>query len=535
MKLLHNRFQRILFVVLLSFLLLPQSAHAEQASTTKQITIVEKQYNVQIVIVGDAEKSFEADLELPDGTKIDHKNYDGNKMLYLETEAAERRWLLNVASPGTYKLHISGEQQNYMVNIKEELVKPSTTWLSPLNTTVNVSNDLLSLSWRVEGDYDDNDRIRFYLTATTAGVTMHIGEQQLSVGEVQLSLPATIADGKYKLTAIADNKTNEGQQLDPKVTINMKRGHAAPIIEIKELIPEGDIVSFELEAPRNWGFYSVQAQLSDEAGTSIRKEGFYDDLLTIEEDVESDKVTYLWTVSLPEGSYKGTLQLLYDNGTATPSVAIDSFVMKQRDWSKDKVEWIPEAEKINSSYVQLKLTLLEETHVLVVDSVEGVRYEHLLTPDGEQQIDETITIPLIEGDHILEVFLRDKYGAATSYSKRYLVDRTPPTLTMIQPQSKHSKLTGGMASGFTDTDSVVIVDGKEIQLDAAGYFQIIGVKNELALTVRDAHGNETYFNWQKASSTKRTMIIFIVVNALLIAATIAIIWWLRRTSMKKST
>jgi len=523
----------LLIAVVCSLLFTVQAATAAPLSITEQITISQEQYNVQIVVVGDANKAFEADLELPDGTKIEHNNYDGNKYMYIEMEEGERRWLINSAAQGTYKLHIEGADQSYSISLKEELRRPNTTWRSPLNTEVVVqASSSLSLKWDVNGDVEQTDRIRFYLQSRAGGAAMLVGEEALAAGQAELTLPATIEDGQYKLSIIADNKTSEGQQIDPEVTVKLQRGYSAAPFKLLRVIPEGSAASILFEVPASLPFSGGYAWLTSDSGEEVALELMFQQLEQLEADESGEVKRYAWSISLEEGTYTGKLQLTYDDGMASSLIDIPSFTLKPRDWSKDTVVWIPEDEKIHSTHIQVQLTLASETLVQLVDSADGLLYEQQLVPAGDGVIEETITVPISEGDHIVELLLSDPAGDAISYSKRYLVDRTPPTLTMIQPQSTHAKLEGNKASGFTDTDSIVIANGQQLEPDESGYFVIDDVGEELTITVRDAHGNETYFHWKEADSGSKLWIWFVIINLLLITAAVVVIYKLRQSYHK---
>jgi len=516
--------------LLCSILFTVQAVTAAPLSVTEQVTISKEQYNIQIVVVGDANKAFEADLELPDGTKIQHDNYDGNHYMYIEMEEGERRWLINSAAKGTYKLHVEGAEQNYSISLKEELRRPNTTWLSPLKTEVNVQAAAsISMKWEVSGDVEQMDLIRFYLQSSAGGTEMLVGEEALATGLAELTLPATVEDGEYKLSILADNKTSEGQRIDPEVTVKLERGNKEAPLKVLQVIPQGDQASVQFEVTKSLSFNGGNANFKSANGEVVQLELLQQQLEQLEVDVNADVHRYAWSAALEEGTYTGELQLIYADGTMSSPAAIPSFTLKQRDWSKDTVVWVPEHEKINSTHIQVELSLASKTAVQIIDSADGLLYEKTLEPKDGKAIEETINIPISEGDHIMEVLLSDPAGDSFSSSKRYLVDRTPPTLTMIQPQSKHTKLIGNKASGFTDTDGIVTANGKQIEPDTTGYFVIDGVQDELTITVRDAHGNETYFQWKEAASRSKLWIWFVLINLVLITAAVVIVYKLRKS------
>lgn len=503
--------------------------YAETISEKKNVTLDTMQYNVQLTITGDAGKPFEADLEMPDGTVHRHDEYDGSKVMYLEVGESERRWLINEAPAGTYALLITGEKQAYQTGIKQELRKPDTKWISPANTALEPGGSPLQLQWTTDGDYDENDSMRVFLKPAGGWLQMMIGEFPLGSGNAVISLPDTIVDGTYELQLLADNKTPEGQMIDPKVTIHLSRSIEQSELQIVKAVPEGEHVAIELQMPDVLHWISLAGRFEDQSGKITESEASIDDLVELERLPDNpDLRRFIWVMPLSEGKYSGQLQLVYSNYTMSGPLHVPDFELKVRDWSKDKLEWSIESEKTNAEHLQVKLTLQDAARVQIVDSGSGILYDAEVPATKPGAEDSVISVPLEEGDRFVRVILQDGGGALTEYEKRFQVDRTPPSLTMIQPQSTHARLDGGMASGFIDTDSVVLFKGKEIKPDAAGYFNITGVGKSLKITVRDSHGNETSYAWEEQSGWSKAFITFVILNILLVALTIAIIFFIRR-------
>lgn len=523
-----RRYTKWLGFVVSLWLLSPVSVYAAPVTVSEGIRIESDQNNIQIIVKGDGGKPFEADLELPDGTIFKHEQYDAGKVLYLEMDASERRWLINVAPKGEYKLHMTGEAQGYALSLKTELRKPVTEWISPSNTVISSSAGALRLTWKTEGDYDGNDAIRFFLKPANGWQDMLIGEAGLGAGQAVISLPGTLADGDYGLYAIADNKTPDGQTLDPKVTITVSGAASGDAPRILEVSPQGEEVSLKLEVPNSRSLTEVSAQFTDAAGTVTEKTTVVADLYELEETEGANARMYRWVLPLSEGVYHGWMQLQYADGGTSAIVQIPEFELKQRDWSQDVITWSIESEKTNAQQLQITLELKDKTQVQLVDSADGILFDKIIAPGGEEGSGETITVPLSEGDHFIELWLKDGGGASTSYSRRYLIDRTPPALTMIQPQASHKQLKDGIASGFTDLDGIVIYDGVEYTPDHTGYFNIEGVGDALQLNIRDSHGNETSYYWEASGGLSKVWMIFILINALLIMVAVFIIYMIRR-------
>lgn len=528
-----RRGTRWLALALSLWLLGAASAYAAPVTVSEGIRIESDQNNIQIIAKGDAGKPFEANLELPDGTIYEHEQYDAGKVLYLKMDTGERRWLINVAPKGEYKLHLTGEAQGYQLSLKTEQRKPVTEWVSPSNTTIPSGSGSLSLTWKTEGDYDADDDIRFFLKPANGWQDMLLGEASLGSGQAVIALPGTLADGEYGLYAIADNKTPDGQMLDPKVKIIVSGGTDGDGPRLIDVAPQGEEVSLEFEAPRSMTIIEASAQFTDAAGAATERTSALADLYELEPIEGSDTRSYRWTLPLPEGTYNGRMQLQYENGAMSGIVAIPEFELARRDWTKDTITWSIESEKTNAQQLQITLALQAETRVQVVDSADGILYDKLMGPADDERSSETISVPLTEGDHFVELLLQDNGGALTSFSKRYLIDRTPPLLTMIQPQANHKQLKDGIASGFTDTDSVVIYKGTEYAPDEAGYFRIDDVGSSLQLTVRDSHGNETSYSWEASGGWSKAWMTFILINALLLIATVVLIYWIRRNAKSK--
>jgi hypothetical protein len=175
--------------------------------------------------------------------------------------------------------------------------------------------------------------------------------------------------------------------------------------------------------------------------------------------------------------------------------------------------------------VQISLTLQDETKVQVMDGLTVLFGKS--APKTVEKGTFDVNVPLTEGDHLIQVLLGDAGGSVQEYTKRFLVDFTPPQLTMIQPQNTHAKLIGDYASGFTDTDSVVLYEGKEIRPDAKGYFKINGVGKSLNLLIKDSHGNETTYHWSSSSNWNWGLTFFIIFNIFMVLCTIAAFIFIR--------
>ncbi|MFC3341777.1 hypothetical protein [Paenibacillus abyssi] len=519
-----------LWLAVFMFSVLP--ANAEPAIKTETLRLDEKQFNVQFIVTGEASEPFEVELEMPGGTRYTHDQFDGKKVLYLDMEG-ERRWLINEAPAGEYKLHISGTEQAYRVTIKKELRRPDTAWVSPLGTELTAANEPIQLAWRSQGDYDANDRIRFFLRPAGGWQNMLIGEAQLGDGAASLYLPGTLADGEYELFIIADNKTPDGQHIEPDVTLHVQRGVSYDGIRAVHAIPRGDAIELEFEFPRDLEWTVITASFTDGTGSTFLKHAGRQELSEIEQTERTDMQVLRWLLPLNAGAYKGSFQVVFGDYTMSPVMDIPSFELKMRDWSKDEVKWSIETEKTNARQLQVILKLQAKTHVQIVNGSSGILFDQAVA-GGEEAEEQIVSVPLAEGDQIIEVLLADQGGAVKLYSKRYLVDYTPPRLTMIQPLSTHERLEGGLASGFADLDSIIIHNGNEITPDASGYFSIEGVGDSLEISVRDSHGNETSYSWQAAGGGwSKALIVIIVINLLLVGGTVTVILIIRKKNLKQ--
>ncbi|MFC7679111.1 hypothetical protein ACFQV5_09330 [Paenibacillus sp. GCM10028914] len=522
-----RRVIRLLVIAVGLYLFYPVAVFAAPVTTTESIKLSSEQYNIQIVIKGNSGYGFEANLEMPNGTIYAHDSYNANEVLYLTMDTSERIWIVNVAKPGEYKLHLKGEAQGYDISVKEEKVRPSVSWISPMNTKLTPTEGL-SLSWKAAGDYTPEDSIQFYVKNTNGWEWIKLGEAPLGANEASLSFAGQLANGEYELRVIADNKTEEGQIIDPKVTIVVNQDDAddAASFQVKKVVPKGEEVEIQFELPEALVFTEALARFVPAAGEAIEVSGSSLDVYPLEQTEGSDLKLYSWTVALPEGEYKeGALQLVFDTGGISSIVQLPAFELKQRDWSKDVITWSIESEKTNAKQLQLTLELQAAAQVQVLDSADGVLFDQLIEVSSTNA--DVITVPLTEGDHIVTLVMEDKGGSMMTEEKRYLIDRTSPALTMIQPQASHMKLKDGIASGFTDTDVIVFYQGKEYTPDESGYFQITDVKKSLKLMLRDSHGNETSYYWEERGGFSIAWIVLISTGIILILATVIIIYRLR--------
>lgn len=499
-------------------------AAAVQATLVETIQLDEPLFNVQLIVRGDSSHDFEVNLEMPDGTMYAHNKFDGKKVFYLKP-MQERRWLINEAPAGEYRLHIVGEPQQYTTDLKEELHKPVTSMLSPVDTTMKVSGSALTVTWSATGDYDDSDLIRFYLREDGGLGDMRIGDAPLANGSATIPLPRSIADGTYELHAIADNKTADGQRIDPNVTLQLERGVHYNGIEVEDVQVVGRRANIYFTVPRGIEWHSVTGILMNADGATTKLGADREQMEQRENEEASNARRFRWSVDLDQdGTFSGTFHIVLADGNLSPAIAIPSFQRAARDWSLDNVAWSIEEEKTNERQVQVRFKLQREAQAEVVDGVD-VLYQGTIAASEEET---AVTVPLKEGDHILTVFLADPDGDIQWYSKRYLVDFTPPQLSMIQPLSTHDALHESYASGFTDPDSVVYAEGREIIPDVNGYFQVEAVGSSLTLRVRDSHGNETGYHWEAQSRTRSVTIIFIIINVAIIAATAFVFYWMWR-------
>ncbi|WP_438349812.1 hypothetical protein ACP8HI_03840 [Paenibacillus sp. FA6] len=524
---------------------------ADAATLVKNVEFEEKQYNVQLIVTPADGDNFEVELELPDGTKYQPNLFNGKKVLYLRTDN-DRRWLINEAPAGKYKLHIDGKAADYTISIKKEKRLPVTQWVSPTNTTVVVGDETIELVWSTAGDADESDEMHMYLLPEGSSQRMHVGYTSLNSNGYQLGLPTSIADGSYTLLLKADNKTPDGQEIDPKVIIQVNRGISYDALQLLHTESLGDSVNLFVEIPNSLRWESAFIELSSADGQSLKIDAEKDEWAELsEEDVkilyeetgkrQPEPLTVLeesqiYRINLglkDEGVYSGTLQLAFANETMTKVVPIPDFEMKHRDWSLDSVKWVYDEEKINVQQIQVELLLQTDTHVQVVDGALGILYDGRVVK-GLADKGVIISFPIAEGDHIIELIMEDDGGALQSYSRRYLIDYTPPMLSMIQPQASHKKLESSYASGFTDLDATILYEGRSYTPDSNGYFRIDGVNKSLKIDVRDSHGNVNHYEWQ-AENVNNLMfwIIIIFINMILIATAAFIIWRFRRQAKKE--
>src|SRR5690625_2354565 len=94
----------IAFICVMSFIF-PMMIAAEEQEITYDLR--EKKTNHQFIITGD-DNDFEVTMVLPDGTEVDHDEFDGEKYMYFSLEN-KRIWAVNKAAKGTYTFVIHSD------------------------------------------------------------------------------------------------------------------------------------------------------------------------------------------------------------------------------------------------------------------------------------------------------------------------------------------------------------------------------------------------------------------------------------------
>ncbi|WP_127587717.1 hypothetical protein [Paenibacillus koleovorans] len=525
-----NKLPGLLLCLLLVSWAVADTIGAEDSPSTASIRLEETLYNVQLIVTGEVEDTFEVNLIAPDGAKYVHANYAGQKALYFKLPKA-RIWLLNEAMPGEYRFEISGSSQAYKTSVEKELRKPITTWLSPAGETIALEGTAsLQLAWKVEGDADESDVLKVYLKPAGGWQRMQAAQVRLKAQNASIRLPATVQDGEYELILVADNKTPEGQTIPTNTKIKVQRGYTLQGFQVMGAEAMGDQVRITMKVSNKLIWKGISASFEKEGATGplLLERANRTDLYSEADKSDPNSSLYEWDVDMAEsGKYKGSYQVVYEDWIESAVQRLPEFELRIRDWSKDTVAFLTEAEKTNLKQVQIRLKLQADAHVQVVDG-GTILYDQKISADGTDQKALTIQVPLLEGDRLLQAVVGDSFGNIRSFPKRYLVDFTPPLLTMIQPQGQHSKLEGGFASGFVEKDSVILVGGQEHLPDRNGYFRINHVNRSLDLTVRDSHGNETRFQWSSPEGWSKLWLTFVSINVFLVGLTAAGVYWIRK-------
>lgn len=500
--------------------------------TTLSLTLNEAKEKHQFIVSGDTE-NFEVDLILPDGTVLTHTDLDPEQYIYLGFEE-QRIWVLQHAPAGTYTFRVISDTSGgrYRASAKDAIEMPHTEWQSPLDQSITITSlgDEIPLAWQASGDHQHGDRISIYLQRAGTDLKREIARVLVSSESLNLSIPSDVPDGEYKLTAEADNGSFERQVIDPAVTIIAKRGREAAASELLEQTVEQGIWTVDLTLPSR-GWDELVAEIANKQaadGETMVITAVREDL--IEMEAEDGTKYYRWYVAelTEDGEYVGNLYLAYNGLAVSPVMTLTPVEYVYVDEAAHEVKWSIEGERTGLRYMDVSFTVAEDSEVVLRSDLSGelARLE-ALAAEGPQMLQ----IALSEGETLYELEIRDRYGNSYTYSKRIIADHTPPLLEMIQPLPTHREVPQGRVSGFVEPGSAVQLDGREVEVQADGYFVLEGVKGSFTLTAVDESGNETRYQWepQAAEGFAWWPIAVIVVIILL---TVGTIWWLRRTRAK---
>ncbi|HBV88252.1 MAG TPA: hypothetical protein DEF42_16755 [Desulfosporosinus sp.] len=502
----------------------PKTVYAAELRTTERVELTEQKSSIQLIVIGENEQ-FEVDLVLPDQSEVIHEKEDQNLYSYISLENY-RTWLIHEAKPGAYSLKIySDSDQQFKVQVKEAIKKPQTTWSRPSNQQIEVrDNTPIPLGWSVAGDVrGDQDKLRCYIQDVNGLASVMIGEYPVANGNAGLSMPSNLSDGVYKLLIEADNRTSEPQKIDPKVTLNVQRGQELKA-EILSTEVEGSEVSIQLRVPSQLAWGTINAKFSINGQDGISVETPKDEMDLVPDKSGNGFAVYLWTITGLEqsGSYQGLFQLL-SKGMIGPVQTIPPFDVTVREWNKDSITWSIGGDNTNKQHAEISFALQSNCYMQLIEGSDILMETEVPAKTAEDPY--TLQLKLSEGEHLYEIHLRDQKGNLHRISKRLLVDYTPPKLEIIQPMPDHQEAVGDLASGFTEPENIIMVNGKEINPDERGYFQAEEIGKELNLIIKDPGGNEIQYKWKQAKSHFTLWVI--IINLLIIAVTAGLIYRVR--------
>src|SRR5690625_7623434 len=91
---------------------------------------------------------------------------------------------------------------------------------------------------------------------------------------------------------------------------------------------------------------------------------------------------------------------------------------------------------------------------------------------------------------------------------------------MIQPLTSHDTLEEPFASGFVEQDSILNVNGNEVDYDEeTGYFRVDDIKNSITIKLTDQSGNEVNYTWSANSTneSESNLLWIILINVIIVA------------------
>jgi len=488
----------------------PVQAHAEKQQ--RSITISEDQEWGQIIVESDSTE-FEVDIVTPDGTSWSHAAETDEDILFYYSFENMRHWAAESMPAGTYQVIIDGPADaSYQIRNQNSFEHVMLTWNKPQAQTIVIQQPSFTLetAWSYKGEPIRGNSISFYLQPSTGGERIEIGTAVISQGSSSVNIPDELVDGTYKLFANYDNNTADLIELDPSVTLQVKRGNSGEPIKIVDLAAAASDVYAELQLP-NSDLQGVEIAIIDPSAPTVYNWRSYEmsELTKVDAptdgSVEENDPNYDHRYSLfvpieQNGTYQLAVRWKSAKGLPGPvTISEQQIEIQAREWPSDMVKWSMEDGVTNAEYGELSVLVTEPVTLSLIADGNKI-WEQELVPSSDAW---TLQLPLSEGEHTYELYLYDEFGNYFTDGRIWTVDHTAPRLEMIGPLPNHTSVLSNLVSGWTEPGVALLINKESVLMDESGYFQLETKASTVHIVVTDESGNETVYDWS-ANSSKET-------------------------------
>lgn len=517
----------IAFICVMSFIF-PMMIAAEEQEITYDLR--EKKTNHQFIITGD-DNDFEVTMVLPDGTEVDHNEFDGEKYMYFSLEN-KRIWAVNKAAKGTYTFVIhSDSDERYRIQGKDSTKKPEIKWQKPLDATMPIKADeKIKLTWEAKGDFESSySDMKIMLKPKDGWHKFEVDTTDVGKESYEFNLPESIPSGQYDLSIMIDDAFVDETEIDPEVIIEYDNpDYEFDDIEIKDQIVENGMLYLIIEVPKYTHFEQLEARFQKKGEDEQYTASVDWDELDAYKQLE-DTEQFLWAVTTFEtsGDYEGDVLAFVNDETFSETINLDPFHVEHMDYDEDDIEWSLEEGLTNAVSLEVTVNVSDDSVVTIEDGGDILAQKEV-TEEGT-----VISAPLDEGHRVIEVTVTDGDQNSRTFTRNFQVDHTPPSLEMIQPLTSHDTLEESFASGFVEQDSTLIVNGNEVDYDEeTGYFRVDDIKNSITIKLTDQSGNEVNYTWSANSTneSESNLLWIILINVIIVACVAGIIFYLRKTN-----
>lgn len=525
-----RKFSKGMLLVCLLSIIFPAAVAANDEVT---YNLREDKEMHQFIISGN-DNDFDVQMVLPDGTVVNHDEFDAEHYMYFSLEN-RRIWAVDQAKAGTYTFKITSTNEgNFSVRARDSIERPEVKWLKPLDEQLELAGEeSLALAWEAQGDFASSYRnMSIILQQKEGWYSFVVDTANIKDGSYELQLPETIPSGDYDLYITVDDEYMSDDVIDPEVVISYTNPlFEVETIEVVEQTVENGVLYVVVDIPNNSRFDQLEAQIVKKGeSTGLISTIAVNDLIEIEAQDESKH--YLWSVAeLTEpGDYEGAMIGIKKENEFTPLIDLEPFQVVLADYEEGQIEWSLEEGLTNATTIEITVNVDPDVFITILDE-EGTLLHQEVTEKGE-----VFSAPLREGYRVIEVKLSDGEQNSQSFTRRFQVDHTPPRLEMIQPLTTHRQLDQPFASGYVEDDSILVVNGEEITYDETGYFYVDDFGRDLEIELTDVSGNKIEYTWKPTADTGQTTsgmgwLWIVLINLGIVGTATGIVFYLRKTKV----